>query len=609
MLKSEQRIMTNRQFTFEQLLFALALALGLGLRLLSLGAAPLSDGEAGWALGALSVARGELVTIGPQPAYVILTGSTMFALGSSSFLARLWPALLGSLLVLLPILFRDKLGRRAALILAFALALDPGLVALSRQAGGPMLALSSVLLALALWYARRPVLAGICAALALLAGPDVLHGLLGLALAWGVSALLQSTGVFSSSSKSDLAEIPPPISREAWMSALLAGGITFLAVGTQFLRYPQGLGAFVSQLPAYLTSWTTVAGIPLLRLLAVLVIYQPLALLFAVIGLVSSREHRNTARAALLWLIFALLLALVHPAHQAVDLVWAVVPLWGLAALGMDAVLEGESDGWRISLLQAALVFILLCLFWLNLAGLSMDPFSANRGLRLAIMLGALGLAILTSVLVWLGWSLVIARHGLALGVLAALGIALLSTTWGVSQLRPDGPEELWSPAPSVGEANLLLTTLRDLSVWHTGEREALDVTVAVDSPALHWLLRDYRQARYVPEIQSLNGLEVAGQQPSVVIAWQTDQTPSLSATYRGQDFAWRITPGWQGVFPQDFALWLAFRQAPIQLQSIVLWARSDLFPGGGEQDVAPAQEQPALEQPGEALPLIQPAP
>jgi hypothetical protein len=598
--------MNNRRFTLEHLLYAAALALASGLRLLNLGAAPLSDNEAGWALQALSLARGEPVTVGAQPAYVFLTGSTMALLQSSNFVARLWPALAGSLLVLLPLLLRDRLGRRAALILAFGLALDPGLVALSRQAGGPILALSSALLALALWYTRRPALAGICAALALLAGPDLLHGLLGLALTWGVMALLASIGVIAPLSSGELSGPLPAISRQSGTSALLAGGITFLAVGTQFLRYPQGLGAFASQLPAYLSSWTTVAGIPALRLLAIPLIYQPLALLFAAIGLASGWQRWATAvRSGLVWLIFALLLAVIHPAHQAADLAWALVPLWGLAALGIDAVLEGDAAGWRVYLAQAALVFVLLCLFWLNLAGLSMDPFSTNRGLRLAIMFGALALAILTSLLVWLGWSVDIARYGLALGVLAALGLALLSTTWGVSQLRPDASEEMWSPASSVGEADLLLSTLRDLSAWHTGNREALDVTVAVDSPALHWLLRDFHQTRYVPEGQILNNLDDAGQQPSVVIAWQGEQAPSLSAAYRGQDFAWRITPGWPGVFPPDFALWLAFRQAPIGQQSVILWARSDLFPGGAELDTAPALEQ----QPGAELPRLLPAP
>jgi hypothetical protein len=598
--------MSNRRFTPEHFLYAAALALALGLRLLNLGAAPLSDSEAGWALQALSLARGGQVTIGAQPAYVILTGSTMTVLGSSNFLARLWPALAGSLLVFLPVLLRDRLGRCAAVILAFGLALDPGLVALSRQAGGSLLAVASVLLALALWDARRPVLAGICAALALLSGPDLLHGVLGLALTWGVLALLPGSRVIMPDSGEDQAGRQPVFPRQFWTSALLAGGIFFLAVGTQFLRYPQGLGAFAGQLPAYLASWTTLSNVPGLRLLATPFIYQPLALLFAVVGTISGwRRKAVVGRAGLVWLIVSLLLAVVHPAHQAADLAWALVPLWGLAALGIAAILEGDAEGWQIYLAQAALVFVLLCLFWLNLAGLSMDPLSINRGLRLAIMFGALAVAILTSVLVWLGWSMDVARRGLALGALAALGLALLSTTWSVSQLRPEAAEELWSPESTVGEADLLLTTLRDLSAWHTGDREALDVTVAVDSPALHWLLRDFHQARYVREGQILNSLDDPGFQPSVVIAWQSEQAPSLSATYRGQDFPWRITPGWQGILPPDFALWLAFRKAPVGQQSIVLWARSDLFPGGAELDTAPAIEQ----QPGEKLPRLVPAP
>jgi predicted membrane-bound mannosyltransferase len=93
-------------------------------------------------------------SLGSQPAYIFLTGSTFAVFGSSDFTARLWPALLGGCLVLLPFFFRRPLGRLAALVCAFGLALDPGLVAVSRQAGGPMLAVSFLLLALGLAYAR-----------------------------------------------------------------------------------------------------------------------------------------------------------------------------------------------------------------------------------------------------------------------------------------------------------------------------------------------------------------------------------------------------------------------------------------------------------------------
>ena len=118
---------TNR-ITIEHTLYALVLAFALGIRLLNLGAAPLSDFEADWALQALSVALGEQIAIEPQPGYVFLTGLTFSLLGSSNAAARLWSALVGGGLVISPFFFRGLMGRKAALILAFGLALDPGLV-------------------------------------------------------------------------------------------------------------------------------------------------------------------------------------------------------------------------------------------------------------------------------------------------------------------------------------------------------------------------------------------------------------------------------------------------------------------------------------------------
>jgi hypothetical protein len=58
-------------------------------------------------------------------------------------------------------------------------------------------------------------------------------------------------------------------------------------------------------------------------------------------------------------------------------------------------------------------------------------------------------------------------------------------------------------------------------------------------------------------------------------------ELPSLAEKYRGQDFVWRVYPGWQGIFPPNFINWLAFRQAPLGQDQIVLWARGDIFPGG----------------------------
>jgi len=104
---------------------------------------------------------------------VLLTGLLFFLFGDSNAIARLWPALAGSLLVLLPWTFRGYLarypaGRIAGLVLAFGLALDPGLVAASRLAGGPMLAAGFGLLALGFAYDRRSLPFGILGGLALI---------------------------------------------------------------------------------------------------------------------------------------------------------------------------------------------------------------------------------------------------------------------------------------------------------------------------------------------------------------------------------------------------------------------------------------------------------
>ena len=91
----------SQKLTLEIVLYSLAFLLALFLRLLNLGAAPLSDQEAGWALQALQIARPETAAAsqgsGAQPAYVILTGLTFIFLGANDFLARFWPALAGAL--------------------------------------------------------------------------------------------------------------------------------------------------------------------------------------------------------------------------------------------------------------------------------------------------------------------------------------------------------------------------------------------------------------------------------------------------------------------------------------------------------------------------------
>src|SRR5512134_4023834 len=128
-------------------LYGLAFVIALGFRIIQLGASPLTDSEATLALQALHLAQGKAPLLGPQPGYILLSSILFAVINRTNFMARLIPALAGSALVFAPWFFREKLKPRPALILAFLFAVDPGLVAFSRQANGTMLAVTFLLFA------------------------------------------------------------------------------------------------------------------------------------------------------------------------------------------------------------------------------------------------------------------------------------------------------------------------------------------------------------------------------------------------------------------------------------------------------------------------------
>jgi hypothetical protein len=575
--------------TIETVLYILAFLLALGLRLLNLGQAPLSDGEAAWALQALQVARPEaaVFTPSPQPAYIFLTGATFSVFGASEFWARFWPALAGALLVWAAFFFRHSLGRKTAVILAFGLAVDPGLVTVSRQAGGPMLALSFSVLALALWHDRRPAWAGLMGGLALLSGPAFWAGALGLGLAWLLHRALRRSAT-PPGEVFDESEQPSPFpTRPELTRGLVVFLATVLSVGTYLFRYPHGLAAALASLTTYLEGWTTPSGVSPLTLAAALVIFQPLALIFALVSLGRwlVRRYRSEITGAypllfpLLWLLTSLLLTLLYPARQVSDLVWVLVPLWALGADGLAEYLPDQKPH-ILSWLQAGLVLVLAALFWNTLIATSQIVPQSEipwQVIQLGILLGIVLLGALTTALVALGWSWEISRDGLVWGLAAALLVYSTSILWGSAQLRPSQPHELWGQPPGAGQVDLAIATLEDLSNWNTGLGNKIDLVSTVDTPSLRWALRNFPETSFKAEVPT-------GEMPSVIVTRQSAEAPALTAAYRGQDFVWWVHPAWSGPLPDEFVKWLTFRKAALGYEYVILWARGDLFPGGSSE-------------------------
>ena len=431
-----------------------------------------------------------------------------------------------------------------------------------------------------------------------MSGPVVLTGGISFALAWAAGKFSPKQRLELNPSRSNSQEATleddiegsahdqeggfPTRADKRWL--LISAGGVILLLGTLFFRYPQGLVALFSTLPVYLQGWVVPSGIPALRLLAALLVFQPFALFFGVVGaarwLADRFEEDNRFDVALLipilWTIILLVMLLLYPARQVSDLAWVLVPLWALAAWELQRYLPEKGTS-PISIILASFVFILFALFWNTLIAFDQPLFTLSTvtvNFRAAVAVGILAMAALTIILVSLGWSWRVARFGLVWGTTAAFTLYLLSFTWGASQLRPNEPQELWSLGPGGGQTALFEKTLNDLSARNVGYKHQIDIHTTVDTPSMRWILRNYPQAQFTTDLK-------IGELPSVIITRQEGEAPQLNTSYRGQDFVWWQQPGWNGVLPTPILRWLTFREAEIKNETVILWARSDLFPDG----------------------------
>jgi hypothetical protein len=572
--------MGKREFTNEHFLYLIAIACALGMRLIGLGEMPLSEYEASWAIQAFHISQGEALTISGQPAYVLLTGLLFAIFKSSDAVARFLPALVGSLVVWLPYALRERLGKMAAVIFAFGLAFDPGLVATSRMAGGPMLALGLGVLMASAWLLDRPIAAGICGALFFMSGPSFLTGAVAVVAAWAI---------WASSLKKDIT-----LPKAALQRAGIAAGITFLLAGTLLLRYPQGLPETLTAFLGYFKGWINAGGAPLIQVIAALLVYQALAVIFGVTSMFrASNWDVPIIRFLEIWLFAALALTLAYPSRQVPDLIWVSLPLWGLASYEIARYIrpiprEVQVIVWG----QAIIINVFLSFFVLNLASLStmgsvalppgwsifhlgqLDYLSQTYILRILV---TLAVPIMAAISVWLvgsGWRFKEALRGAVLGLLIFMGLYTFSAAWSAGHLPDRAANELWNPSPTAGFSRLLEKTLGDLSDMNTGDRDALEVVYQVESASLAWVLRNKPNARYESQL-------APNELPPILINTQTTlEPPGIAAAYRGQGLSWWVHRYWDEPLPPNFISWLLYRQGPTFPEPVILWARTDILPG-----------------------------
>ena len=132
--------------SLESALYVVILIAAVAMRFSYLGYWPLLSGEVRQAWEAWNLLQGGIPeTTSYSP--LLFTGNlfNFFAFGASDAVARLWPVLFGAILVFLPYLLRNKLGRAGALVAAALLALSPTFLYFSRVLDGNIVAAACAL--------------------------------------------------------------------------------------------------------------------------------------------------------------------------------------------------------------------------------------------------------------------------------------------------------------------------------------------------------------------------------------------------------------------------------------------------------------------------------
>ena len=322
--------MTYRHFKHEGWLYALAFLLALGLRLIQLGAMPLTDVEAAPALQALHIAQGLKPALSPHPFYILSTSILFFftaagLISSPDFI----PALIGSLLVFAPLLFAERIKPRPGLILAFFIALDPAWSPYPVRPRVPYLQLHSLLFAWGLFNKNKANLAGIFAALALLSGPSIWVGMLGLGITWAIFQGLQFRQLQTSPELE-----PSTLINLQFHTFILHTFILHLLHHHlhhrrhTLLHRPQWTKRRAGIHPRIHKPWLSLPMFPQAGFSFHCLSISPLAFLLALIAII--RGWRNGSRRIIplsIWFLVSLLLAVFLPSRQISDLAWALIPL------------------------------------------------------------------------------------------------------------------------------------------------------------------------------------------------------------------------------------------------------------------------------------------
>ena len=560
--------------TVESGLYILLVILAGALRFWALGSQPLQEKEAGIALDVWRFYTGGAASIrGHSP--LLFHGTTLLYVlfGASDYVARMLPALAGTLMVGLPYLLRPRLGRRGALLAAAFLAVSPSFLFFSRQLNGDIIAAAACLALVAAVFAYadqgRPwqlYTAAAALAFALLASGATYTTLLvlgGLGVATLVRARLAGE-----------AESPPP----AWfahrpgpqisMRAIGVFAATVLLLSTGLLVNLHGIQATLDLISLWIAQFQLVSvGQPWHYYLSLLVAYELPLLVFGLLGAcyLSRRDVFFAFLAS--WFAVSLLLYSMMGTRPASGLLQILLPLVLLAGRCTGDLLRqldrGEQWLWGKLTLIVSVPVVFHLVIQMAAFGNPLNP-GDPRHLALALLsIFFLICVVLVVGVLSVDWRTSLLSGGLV--VLLALASLAVHSSWRLNYHQPGNPREIIVEKPTSADVRHLARAVEDFSNQQERQRHSVSITATgEEDPILAWYLRSFAHLRFASGALS---------DPTPVVITPLTESQYLE-DYRGARF--RLRSSWQvGDLPaHDLVNWFLFRESlqPLAHRDVVMW-------------------------------------
>ena len=567
-------------------------------RFAGLGSTALSEEESILALQANDLATGNSGYVIAEPLYVFITAFLVKLFGAGNFVMRLFPAVMGLLLVMVPLLFGPLLSDKKKMLLMFFLALDPALIAWSRQADSlmPLICLCFCAAGFLFLGRKRGVISLIV--LAILGGERFFPVLISGFLASLIVSILDTLFIHS-----DI-QIAYTLKKQVTRTELKVFFGLLLLFGTAFLSYPIGINAIGNGLVQAFTvdpvhDFRNVGSTPLW---IALFFYEGFAVVLFLIALWRSFQQKTAVRSVLMMCVLLGSIFQIVFNQGILYLPWMSVPLWYFGVdvlLAIKPIHKKECDFFMLVSLTIPLLLagflvlrasemlkmgdlsLPLTIFWNN--SQYSTPFSRLQAYILIILICVVIFTILIPLLLDY-FSPGKARRGLLLGTLFVLTVGMIGNSWAAAGFTNSHDKPLKSGNTTRHELilgsqinqveNEILPIIHETGWKKTGFFDQVNGVITVtDDPLLRWAALEQKQTVF-SEV-----LNLRANQPSYVIT-AGSEPELINNGYLGIVSDWKTVDNWESYLASDWFRWFLYRDPVLQKQSLMVWQNSQIITG-----------------------------